>query len=160
MGQLVIRFGVPVPGWPGYTVSKHGVVYGKRGQPLSGVPHHRTRHLRIRLYGPLGNCKGTKGGKYSNLYIHQVVCMTFHGPPPFEGALVRHLDNDCSNNRPENLAWGDHFDNAHDYWSDEAAVAARNERRELRKAEADPFDTPLPPLPVDFVYVPDPELGF
>jgi hypothetical protein len=48
------------------------------------------------------------------LKVHRLVCEAFNGPAPFEGALVRHLDGDSSNNLPGNLAWGDAFDNAAD----------------------------------------------
>lgn len=99
------------------------------------------------MYGPAGHLRGTKGGNYANLYVHQVVCLTFHGPPPFEGALVRHLDNDASNNAAENLAWGTAKDNADDYWSDEDCLFNREERRAMRERE-------------DMEYEADLELGF
>lgn len=37
--------------------------------------------------------------------VHRMVCEAFHGEPPFPGAVVSHLDEDPTNNRPENLAW-------------------------------------------------------
>jgi hypothetical protein len=40
--------------------------------------------------------------------------MAFHGDSPFEGAIVRHLDDDLMNNSADNLAWGSHKDNAED----------------------------------------------
>ena len=43
--------------------------------------------------------------------VHQLVCEAFHGPKPFDDALVLHLDEDPSNNRPENLRWGTHKEN-------------------------------------------------
>lgn len=41
-----------------------------------------------------------------NYKVHRLVCEAFHGPAPFEKAVVMHLDDDATNNKPENLAWG------------------------------------------------------
>lgn len=38
--------------------------------------------------------------------VHQLVCEAFNGPKPFPDAVCMHLDEDYTNNRPENLAWG------------------------------------------------------
>lgn len=43
--------------------------------------------------------------------VHQLVCEAFHGQKPFEDAIVLHLDEDPSNNRPENLKWGTRKEN-------------------------------------------------
>ena len=43
--------------------------------------------------------------------VHRLVCEAFHGKPPFDGAIVLHLDEDPSNNRPENLRWGTRKEN-------------------------------------------------
>lgn len=52
---------------------------------------------------------------HSMARVHRLVCAAFHGIP--EGAadlLVRHLDGNPGNNRPENLAWGTDADNHSD----------------------------------------------
>jgi hypothetical protein len=49
-----------------------------------------------------------------HLGLHVLVCKAFNGPPPFSGALVRHLDGDPLNNVASNLAWGTHRENAAD----------------------------------------------
>lgn len=46
--------------------------------------------------------------------VHQLVARAFIGPPPFDGAIVRHLDGDTRNNHVTNLAWGSQADNAAD----------------------------------------------
>lgn len=46
--------------------------------------------------------------------VSRLVCMAFHGGPPFESAEVRHLDGDRKNNAPENLAWGTAKENSMD----------------------------------------------
>ncbi|SHH03712.1 HNH endonuclease [Bradyrhizobium erythrophlei] len=38
--------------------------------------------------------------------VHVLVCEAFHGAKPFEEAVVMHLDEDSSNNKPSNLEWG------------------------------------------------------
>lgn len=43
--------------------------------------------------------------------VHQLVCEAFHGPKPFEKAVVIHLDENALNNRPENLKWGTQKEN-------------------------------------------------
>lgn len=46
--------------------------------------------------------------------VHRIVAETFLGPAPFDGAIIRHLNDDPSDNKAENLAWGSHKDNAAD----------------------------------------------
>lgn len=43
--------------------------------------------------------------------VHQLVCEAFHGPKPTPAHIVLHLDEDPSNNRPENLRWGTRKEN-------------------------------------------------
>lgn len=119
------------PGFPAYQVGDDGHVY-RDGRKLSETVHHRTRHHRVRLYGPNGTLRGTKGGRFSNLYVHRLVCEAFWGECPDDMVLVRHLDGNSENNDPENLVWGTAVQNMRDYWDDEEAVARREERRALR----------------------------
>ena len=53
-------------------------------------------------------------GTYLYLLVHRAVCAAFNGAPSFEGALARHLNGNRTDNRPENLAWGTHKQNAAD----------------------------------------------
>jgi hypothetical protein len=43
--------------------------------------------------------------------VHQLVCEAFHGPKPFDAAVVIHKDENALNNRPENLKWGTQKEN-------------------------------------------------
>jgi hypothetical protein len=43
--------------------------------------------------------------------VARLVAEAFHGPPPFERAVVMHLDENSRNNKPENLAWGTQREN-------------------------------------------------
>ena len=48
---------------------------------------------------------------FGNLKIHRCVCEAFHGPAPDGRPYVIHLDEDSTNNRPENLKWGTQKEN-------------------------------------------------
>lgn len=54
---------------------------------------------------------GLYNKKYGNIKIHRMVCEAFHGPAPFERAVVIHIDENAINNRPENLRWGTQKEN-------------------------------------------------
>jgi len=43
--------------------------------------------------------------------VAQLVCEAFHGPKPFPKAVTIHLDEDPSNNAPDNLKWGTQKEN-------------------------------------------------
>lgn len=47
----------------------------------------------------------------STYRIARLVGEAFHGPPPFDGAGVMHIDENAANNRPENLKWGTQKEN-------------------------------------------------
>lgn len=53
-------------------------------------------------------------GKSRRTYVHILVAEAFHGPKPFDGACVRHLDGNPTNNSAANLAWGTALENEHD----------------------------------------------
>lgn len=114
-----------------YDVGSDGFVY-RREHRLSAAFHHRTGHVRVRLYGPSGTRIGTKGGRFSDLYVHRLVCEAWWGPCPDEFSLVRHLDHNPRNNVPENLVWGSASQNMRDYWATDDALYSREERRGMR----------------------------
>jgi hypothetical protein len=43
--------------------------------------------------------------------VARMVAEAFHGPPPFDGAVVMHLDENAANNRADNLSWGTQKEN-------------------------------------------------
>lgn len=49
--------------------------------------------------------------KDKNYRVSRLVCEAFHGPAPFDGAVVMHLDDDPANNKPENLKWATQKEN-------------------------------------------------
>jgi hypothetical protein len=53
-------------------------------------------------------------GQRRDVRVNRVVCEAWHGPPPFGGAVARHLDDNRVNNHHNNLRWGTVADNARD----------------------------------------------
>lgn len=51
-------------------------------------------------------------GSHHQHAVHRLVAAAFHGPSDLP--IVRHIDGDPSNNRPENLSWGSHRENSRD----------------------------------------------
>lgn len=47
---------------------------------------------------------------HKTLKVHRLVCEAFNGPPE-DGRVCMHLNEDSSDNRPENLAWGTQMEN-------------------------------------------------
>lgn len=53
-------------------------------------------------------------GKIRSHAIHALLAKVFISPSPFQGAIVRHLNDVKSDNSISNLAWGSRKDNARD----------------------------------------------
>lgn len=92
-----------VPGLP-VRVSTHGRVARRRKSGVWAEPGHGTPCWRYRNIIVHGHRFG----------VHVLVALAFHGPQPFPGAIVRHLNDIGDDNRPENLAWGTYPENAAD----------------------------------------------
>lgn len=108
-----------VDGFPGYQVSNMGrirsfyksVGYGggikydyNNPKILSPTIVGKGGHLRVFLY---------RDGVRVPLLLHRVVARAFV-PNPNGDAVVRHIDDDPSNNCADNLLWGTQYDNIHD----------------------------------------------
>ena len=102
-----------IPGWEGlYEVSDSGEIRrSPRSRGKGAVPGKVLKknsngpgrlHKWVMLYR---NSVGTK------MYIHRAVALAF---VEGQGDVVRHLDDDPSNNTPVNLAWGTQRDNVRD----------------------------------------------
>lgn len=125
----------PVPDWP-YEVSNLGRIRrtttvnnrwlaGRLLKP-SGK-HHQGRDRQL-LYG--------EGRRRRAVALHRLVCAAFHGPAPADKPLVRHLDGNPSNNRSDNLAWGDYRENQLDAIRHGMGGGERNARAKLTDAQA------------------------
>jgi hypothetical protein len=101
-----------VPSVPGILVSSEGrVMYtphrepmpkgGERpygGQPTFGVWNKQDARFIILI-------------RETTYKIARLIAEAFHGPPPFDDAVVMHLDENAANNRPGNLKWGTQKEN-------------------------------------------------
>lgn len=91
-----------IPGYSGYCANKLGHILTKKTRNFS-KGGNAGRYLKVAAY--------RDGSPKSSLYyVHDLVCRAFHGIPNFK-AVVLHLDNDRSNNTPNNLQWGTQSDN-------------------------------------------------
>jgi hypothetical protein len=108
----------PVPSCPGMKASNLGYILLPeavanlpsggtrvyRTRPVLGVKTKAAKTARHEYYGIRTRLFGQKK-------VHRLVCEAFHGPPPFEGAVVIHLDENALNNRADNLRWGSQKEN-------------------------------------------------
>lgn len=91
----------------GYEVTTDGRVFSRLSgewRELKPVLHEGYGRVSIRV----------APGSFKPFKIATIVCEVFHGPKPFDGAVVRHLDGDRQNDSRDNLAWGSVSDNALD----------------------------------------------
>ncbi len=83
-----------IDGWPDYLVSSYGRVFSRRTDRI-------LKGSNVRGYLTIALCKNHVGNR---VFIHRLVAFAFVDGY-FEGAVVRHKDNDKSNNAAWNLEW-------------------------------------------------------
>ena len=112
----------PVPSEPGVLASSWGrILQPPRHAPLPNGGYRIytpkpvvgcvTRASRAATHVYMGTLIRADGDKQRPRKVHQLVCEAFHGVKPFASAVVIHLDEDATNNRPENLKWGTQKEN-------------------------------------------------
>jgi hypothetical protein len=108
----------PVPSYPGLFASDRGrVLLSPRYAPLpnGGYRIYKPEPTEGVITRASKTAKHVYRGiwvrRYGNIKIHRAVCEAFHGPSPFDGAVVIHLDENALNNRPRNLKWGTQKEN-------------------------------------------------
>lgn len=127
-----------IPGYEGkYLALGDGSIFsvGQRPGKLKDHKHPKSEHRRVQLYYK---------GKHVWVFVHRLVCRAWYGEPTDPGALVLHLDDDPTNNRPENLGWGTVSQNAR---------ARTHPKTVAREVRGDIEDS-------DSSYEADPEYGF
>jgi|SRR6516225_5466693 hypothetical protein len=87
-----------ISGYPGWEADNEGHVY-KDGNEIFGCENGGY----IKVW-----CQGKSVNRAT------LVCISWHGPKPFDKAEVRHLNDDHVDDRPFNLAWGTHLENMFD----------------------------------------------
>lgn len=103
----------PIPGFNDFKISECGHVRRIRGfnhhcviGQLRCYLHRPDRYWTTDLFiGP---------GKRARVYVHRLVCLAFHGEPPFPEAQALHADDNKSNNHHSNIRWGSRGDNGID----------------------------------------------
>lgn len=93
----------PINGFPDYFICEEGYV-AHNGRILKKHKGDREGHLNVRL---------NRDGKTTEKYIHRLLAEEFI-PNPDNLPIVRHLDDDPTNNDLNNLAWGTQRDNHYD----------------------------------------------
>lgn len=112
----------PVVNVPHYFVSDHGRLYSSISQSfIYGTPVGRCGHIDVCL---------KLGGERIHRYIHRLVAEAFI-PNPYNYPLVRHLDDDPSNNYVGNLRWGTQADNMQDAINNNSFYYLHDDDREL-----------------------------
>lgn len=97
-----------VAGWPEYQINSSGRI---RRKPFvdDGGRNRYSRLVKPRAHR--FDVTLRRGTTFFHTSVGRLVLLTFRGPPPFEGAQARHLDDDRSNNELTNLEWGSDQDN-------------------------------------------------
>lgn len=100
----------PIPSLPEYLASSEGRIM--RVPYVAAMPHGGPR-----TYGGEPTPGVLADGRYrfhykgKNYKVHRLICEAFAGPAPFPGAVCMHLNEDPTDNRPENLQWGTQKEN-------------------------------------------------
>jgi hypothetical protein len=105
----------PIPSLLAYEASSHGRV--RRVPYQAPMPNGGTRTYGGRpTFG--GARKDKAGRRYimfqgKNYSVARLVCEAFHGPQPapYPEAVCMHLNENCTDNRACNLAWGSQKEN-------------------------------------------------
>lgn len=100
-----------IPGFSAYEISRSAQVRRRKSGhgSLPGLvlkPRFRGKHLVVNL---ASDDRGIR-----SVFVHQLMCATFHGPQPSPRHMVCHKNDVGDDNRPENLYWGTAADNRRD----------------------------------------------
>lgn len=115
--------------YPHCWVSNKERVYNENTKQFSyGSSCNTLGHIDLSIKTPTGR---------KHKYLHQMMAQAFI-PNPYNLPLVRHLDDDPTNNKLDNLAWGTPLDNTRDcidhgrfyYFTDEDRESAMQKRRD------------------------------
>lgn len=126
----------PVPGFPDLMVTREGRVKRlARTVPYDNHPRgNKARFFPEQELNPYplnGYVCVFYSARRTTLGVHNLLCRAFHGEPPPDKPFALHRDGVKHHNDPDNLYWGDAFDNAKD--AIEHGVMARGEDHGLSK---------------------------
>ena len=103
-------------------VSDHGRFYNLKSKRFL-KPTHGDGHGHLAI-------KANSNGTYRQGYVHRLIAKAFI-PNENNYPIVRHLDDDPSNNDIENLAWGTQKDNHADSVRNGTSYVLKDEDREI-----------------------------
>lgn len=113
---------VVIPNTDLYGVSDHGRVFSAGSHKVLKPAPNTWKHLSVVI---------VEQGRRTTRTVHSLVAQAFV-PNPDGHPLIRHINDDKSNNTPTNLAWGTPMDNNADYernlWF---AIVAKSRRADL-----------------------------
>ncbi len=99
-----------IPGFDGYYATEEGeVVSAREATPKVLKARVRDGYLWVTLFVVLAGRKCRRPQP-----VHRLVLLAYSGQPAPTANQGRHLDGNSLNNRPGNLAWGTHGENAQD----------------------------------------------
>lgn len=100
-----------IPGFEQYEASSLG-----RIRRITATRNHPAGHVLKPWKTPNGYVQVILYGDGKSLQtgVHRLICMAFHGVPPFTGAQAAHDDGNRQNNAASNLRWATGFDNCQD----------------------------------------------
>lgn len=109
---------LPIPGFPGYEASDDGNVRSldrvvefkdgrRRSFPGKVLKPNKWREYRVLVL------RGEDGRRRTAI-VARFVLMAHRGPKPFPDAVIRHLNDDSTDDRLDNLAWGTRLENTAD----------------------------------------------
>jgi hypothetical protein len=108
------------------------------------MPNGATRKTKpVGTYGSITSARrgvsytyrSTRYRDLGTLKVHRLVCEAFHGPAPFDRAVVLHINEDAHDNRPENLKWGTQKENLNMPVAKERFRARVGEKSSIRIAK-------------------------
>ena len=106
----------PINGWPYHEVNENGEVRSLDREfpdPLGRTFRRRGKMLTAYMANGYPTVTLSDRGRRRTQQVHRLVAEAFLGPRP-EGADIRHLDGDPTNNRASNLAYGTRSENIRD----------------------------------------------
>lgn len=117
--------------WPNYLAGSDGCIYRR-------IQSRRSRHYPLKRVGFIGAYGYMRFSPAMRVHVsvHIAVCLAFHGSPPSDGCVVRHLNGDKRDNRPVNLQWGTIKENAADSVSHGTHRGSNNGRSKLTETDA------------------------
>lgn len=98
----------PIPGFRHYQASTEGRVRRDPAHATAQVtealkPSYTGGYAWVTIAGD--------GAKRRKEYVHRLVCLAFHGPPPTPRHEVAHRNGVRPNTKPDNLRWSTRKDN-------------------------------------------------